>query len=132
VVAVLEAGEIERGTRHFVEEIALGPGMWDVLPEPIQAMSMGNAPTFVAEQRDPDGREVDTDAVEGFDGPVMLTKGDSSPLWAQLLIDRLGELIPSAEIATIADAGHTPHLTHSAEYAALVEAFARDAEGAAR
>jgi pimeloyl-ACP methyl ester carboxylesterase len=46
VLDQLRAGDIEGGTRRFVEEVALGPGMWEQLPEEVRQMDMNNAPTF--------------------------------------------------------------------------------------
>jgi pimeloyl-ACP methyl ester carboxylesterase len=58
IVAVadqLRAGDIEGGTRRFVEEVALGPGAWEQLPEEVRQMDMNNAPTFLDEVQDPSG-----------------------------------------------------------------------------
>src|SRR5918999_719418 len=42
VLDQLRAGDIAGGTRRFVEEIALGPGMWEQLPEEERQTLMNN------------------------------------------------------------------------------------------
>lgn len=126
VIEEVETGHVERGTRRFIEEVALGPGSWELLPEPMRATCMRNAPAFVAEERDPGWSGLDTDALNAFTGRILLTTGDAAPLWLRLLVDRIAVLLPAAQTATIAGAGHAPHLTHPAEYAELVTAFLGD------
>jgi pimeloyl-ACP methyl ester carboxylesterase len=123
VLDAIDRGDAERAASHFVEEVALGQGGWDLLPDVAQAICTGNAQAFAAEQRDLYCDEVDTGAVERFAGPILLTKGEMSPRWFQLVIDRLAELIPSAATATIAGAGHTPHVSHAGDYARTLREF---------
>jgi pimeloyl-ACP methyl ester carboxylesterase len=123
ICAELEAGAVERGTRRFMEEVALGPGSWELMPEEMRATLMGNATAFVAEHRDPDAVVVDVEGVRRFDRPLLLTTGDQAPVWLQMIAERLAELFPEAYTATIGGAGHIPHATHPAEYADLLAAF---------
>ena len=51
----LRAGDIAGGTRRFVEEVALGPGMWEQLPEEDRQTFINNAPTFLDESKTPSG-----------------------------------------------------------------------------
>ena len=53
VLGELAAGETVRGTRRFMEEVALGPGAWAQLPLAMREAFVANAPAFLAEQRDP-------------------------------------------------------------------------------
>jgi pimeloyl-ACP methyl ester carboxylesterase len=122
VVEEIAAGDIEGGTRRFVEEGVLGPGAWQRLPEAVRMIFKANAPGFLADTASPDWSVLDTDAVARFPGPILLTKGDSGPRWLPLLVDCLAERIPSVQTATVPGAGHSPHITHPAEYAALLRA----------
>jgi len=123
VVAEIEEGAFERGTRRFMEEVALGPGAWEMLPEATRATFVGNAPAFAAEQSDPDWAAVDVERVRMLGSRLQVSQGDASLLWFQAVADRLGELFPAAARATIAGAGHAPNLTHPDEYAELLAAF---------
>jgi pimeloyl-ACP methyl ester carboxylesterase len=55
VKELLLSGDAVAGARQFVETIALGPGGWDRLPEPMRQTFIFNAPTFLDETRDPNG-----------------------------------------------------------------------------
>lgn len=121
----IESGAEERATRRFIEEVAIGPGAWELSPEEFRAGLVANAGAFLAEQRDPEAFALDFGRVHLSGCPLLLTKGDQSPPWLQLLLDRLGELLPLAARTTIAGAGHVPHETDPVEYAEVLDAFLR-------
>jgi len=83
-------------------------------------MMVENAPTFLDELRDPDGLNVDLDALSGYDQPAQLTLGDQSPPLFAPVLDRLQSVLPHAERHTYVGAGHVPHLTQPREFAAIV------------
>jgi pimeloyl-ACP methyl ester carboxylesterase len=115
----IAAGDVAGGTRRFFEEVALGPGGWDLIPEPIQRAAIGNAQTFVDLREDPDWAKLDVDAVARFPRRIVITHGDAGPAWlpyvALGVADRIGR-----ESRLIAGAGHSPHLTHPDAFAALI------------
>ena len=123
VLREIEAGDVEGGARRFVEDIALGPGMWDILPEEMRGDFIENAPAFAAEQADPQWSDLDLAALERYPGPLLLTKGTMSPLWLRLVADSIVDVVPHAAGATIEGCGHGPHLTHPEEYSKLVVEF---------
>lgn len=123
VLAKISAGEHEGAARQFVDEVALGPGIWDSLPAEQKAMFVRNASTFLDEANDPNGFAVDLEAVPSFEHPVLLTQGDQSPPFYSKVIDVLMEVLPNAERRTIEGTGHVPQLTHPAVYAEIVEHF---------
>jgi pimeloyl-ACP methyl ester carboxylesterase len=127
VMALIEQGENEAAARTFVEEVALGPGAWELLPADDQTRAAANAPTFADEMRDPRGVVPDLDALAALDRPVLLTKGDQSPPFFAPIIARLADRVPQAQVKTLNGAGHLPHLTHPSEWVGVVTAFARDA-----
>ena len=49
----IEAGDVEGGTRRFFEEVILGPGGWELVPEHVREASIANAQTFVDLREDP-------------------------------------------------------------------------------
>jgi len=122
----IEAGDEAAGARRFVEELALGPGAWEKLPERIRELFVTNARAFAAEQRDPDWARLDTAAITDRAHPTLLTKGTVGPRWLQVLQDRLAEALPHAETAVVEGAGHSPHMTHPKEFAGLVATFLGD------
>jgi len=120
VRVVLEDGKDAEAAEQFAETVALGPGVWKQLPPDRQATWVENAPTYLDELRDPDGLNVDLDALSGYAQPVLLTQGDQSPPLFAPVLDRLQTVLPHAERHTYVGAGHIPHVTHASEFAAVV------------
>jgi pimeloyl-ACP methyl ester carboxylesterase len=116
-------GDVEAGARQFVEEVALGPGAWEQLPEPLRETMIDSAPAFVAEQRDPNWAGLDVAELSRVDLPVLLTQGDQSPPWFPGIVAKLAELIDGSEVRTYRGAGHAPHVTHPDDYVATVTDF---------
>ena len=124
VRVLLEDGKDAEAAEQFVETVALGPGMWKQLPPDLQATFVENAPTFLDDLRDPDGLNVDLDALSSYAQPTLLTQGDQSPPLFAPALDRLQTVLPHAERHTYAGAGHIPHITHPSEFAAVVADYA--------
>jgi pimeloyl-ACP methyl ester carboxylesterase len=123
VLARVAGGDFEGGARQFVEEVALGPGAWEQLPEALRKTMVATAPAFVAEQQDPDSLAVDLAALSRVQCPVLLTQGDQSPEWFFGIVAKLAETIDGAELRTYPGAGHAPHLTHPNDYIETVTDF---------
>jgi pimeloyl-ACP methyl ester carboxylesterase len=120
VVERIERGDHEGGARQFVEEVALGPGGWEMLPQVFRDAAAHNAPTFAREARDPEIGTLDTDALARYPGRVVITRGSASLGWFADVTDAAVAASPHAEEVTIPGAGHSPHSTHPAEYAAIL------------
>ena len=122
VAADLRRGELEQGACRFVEDVALGPGMWSVLPPETRRVMVANAATFLDVLGDPHWGAVPDR--RGSEVPVLLTDGDASPDWLPAIVTALAAG-PYAGAArhTFAGAGHVPHLTHAAAYLDVVERF---------
>jgi pimeloyl-ACP methyl ester carboxylesterase len=123
VLARLARGDVEGGARQFVEEVALGPGAWEQLPEPLRETMVDSAPAFVAEQQDPNWASLDLAELSRVDLPVLLTQGDQSPPWFAGIVAKLAELVDGATVLTYRGAGHAPHITHPDDYLAAVTEF---------
>jgi pimeloyl-ACP methyl ester carboxylesterase len=119
VVEEIETGDVEGASRRFVEQLAAGPGGWDLLPEAIRRAMVTNAPSFAAEMKDPAWSEIDLSSLSP-EIPVMLTMGDQSPAWFSAVVAAGARSVEHAEVRTIAGAGHAPHRTHPVEYAEMV------------
>jgi pimeloyl-ACP methyl ester carboxylesterase len=132
VLQLIDEDRREEAAEHFVERVALGPGIWPMMRARERETMIRNAHTFAAEMRDPGGVTVDLDALSGLHAPVLFTQGDQSPPFYAAVIARLAEAIDGAEVRTFTGAGHVPHITHSAEYVGAVTAFARAAAGSVR
>jgi pimeloyl-ACP methyl ester carboxylesterase len=127
VAADIRRGNAEGATARFIEEVALGPGMWPTLPVESRRTLVANAPTFVDMLGDPAWASMPAPT----NVPVLLTDGDHSPPWFGAITDALSRtLYASASRRTIRGAGHAPHLTHPAELAAVIRAFAETTSAA--
>ncbi|MCE7081381.1 alpha/beta fold hydrolase [Streptomyces sp. ST2-7A] len=127
VMAHLRRGEDERGARLFVEEVVLGPCMWDRLPAPLRETFVSHAPTWLDEQTDPSWAALDLDGLSTCTVPVLLSRGGESPTWFSTVLERLAAVLPGARRRTFESAGHIPHITHPREYATALTGFIRAA-----
>jgi pimeloyl-ACP methyl ester carboxylesterase len=122
----IDSGDVPGGVKQFLEDVALGAGRWEQVPERIRTVMVSNAPTVVDEQRDPHGASIGLDELASIRVPVLLTHGAQSPEWFSGVIAKLSEVIPGATPRVLAGAGHNPHATHPAEFAAAVAGFVGD------
>lgn len=114
---LLEAEEYAAAAELFVEKIALGPGQWAQLPEPVRQTFIRNAPTYLDELRDPDCVDLDLAALATYSEPALLTHGDQSPPMFAPILDRIAQSLPHSKRHLYVGAGHVPHLTHPDDYA---------------
>jgi pimeloyl-ACP methyl ester carboxylesterase len=124
VIALLERGDDEGGAQLFVDTIAFGPDAWDTQLTPeMREVFVKNAPTWLDETRDPDGLQMDLDALSSFDKPALLTSGtDSAPFFGPV-VDIVASRIPRADRVTIQGADHVPHISIPDQYVQLVTTF---------
>ena len=125
VLGLIGEGDGRAAAELFVETIALGPGSWAMIPEPVRAVAAANAKTFEDEVQDPEWTNVDLAGAASFSRlrPVLITQGDRSPPLFAAVAARLAMAMPQARRHTFPGMGHAPHLTHPAEYARVVEGF---------
>jgi pimeloyl-ACP methyl ester carboxylesterase len=109
---LLVEGEHEAAARHFVDNVAFGPGAWESFPESRRSMFATNATTYLDELEDPDAVTIDAAALAAAPVPVRITRGTASPLPLMAITDELGDLLPQAEVRIVPGTGHVPHLTH--------------------
>jgi pimeloyl-ACP methyl ester carboxylesterase len=124
VLAQIERGESEAAAKDFIENIAVGPGAWEMMSPEERARTVANAGTFAGEQRDPEWAAIDLDALDAVSFPILLTQGDQSPPFFSKIIARLAGAVGSAEVITLPGAGHVPHETHPNEYVTVISRFA--------
>lgn len=123
VVAMLSAGENARAAEQFVEQIALGPGQWELLPPPVRQTFVDNAGTFLDEANDPEALTIDVGTLSHYGGPALLTQGDASPPFFAMILDKVAPALAGAKRVTVAGAGHVPQMSHPKEYAEILNGF---------
>jgi pimeloyl-ACP methyl ester carboxylesterase len=124
VLNTLKSGDLESGARQFVENVALGPGMWDKLPADMRQTFVFNAPTWVDEMSEPERvMAVDLARLATFTHPLLLTRGDHSPPFFDAIVDKIAAAVPQVQQYTFRGAGHVPHVTHPDDYVRVVTEF---------
>jgi pimeloyl-ACP methyl ester carboxylesterase len=118
----IAAGDVAGGTRRFFEEVILGPGGWERIPEALRRVSIANARTYLDMGEDPRWASLDVRAVRRFPGPVLVTHGDTSPAWLPHVALEVAAWI-GRQTKVIAGAGHSPHMTHPHAFAAVIADF---------
>ncbi|MFB6810678.1 alpha/beta fold hydrolase [Streptomyces sp. NPDC056387] len=125
VLAALRAGEDRAGAQRFVDDVAVGPGGWEQMPERVRETFAANASTFADEMADPDWSRIDLAGLRGYQGPALLTFGSESPPWFPVIVGKLATALGRARMRTLEEDGHVPHLTHPDRYADSLAAFIR-------
>jgi pimeloyl-ACP methyl ester carboxylesterase len=121
--AQVERGDARGAAEQFVEEVALGPGAWELLPQPLRETMVDSAPAFVAEQQDAAWADVELDELAAISSPLLISEGDESPPLFAPIVAKLAGAIGHAEVHTYRGAGHAPHLTHPGDYLTAVTDF---------
>jgi pimeloyl-ACP methyl ester carboxylesterase len=123
VGALIRAGDVDGGLRFFAEEVALGPGAWDQLPEGLRRSMAANQRTFLDMLDDPAWAELDLATLRRVDVPIQLSVGDESPRWLLTVASVVQAELPGVTNALYQGAGHIPQITHADEYVDRVTAF---------
>lgn len=123
VAELLAAGEMEGGARRFVEMIDGSPDAWAEMPSEVRDLVIFNAPTFLAEMRDPDFFSIDLGRLRRFTGPALLTLGEQGPPFFPPIVERVARALPQAERHIFPGAGHEPEQTHPDAFVAAVTEF---------
>jgi pimeloyl-ACP methyl ester carboxylesterase len=125
VLRLLREGHFRNAARQFVDTVAFGPGAWDKLPPARQDTLVNNAPTFLDELQDPNIAVVDLEALGRFDRPTLLSRGEQSPPFFPAVVGKIAAAMPTAEEMVFTGAGHTPHVSHPAEFVEMIAGFVR-------
>jgi pimeloyl-ACP methyl ester carboxylesterase len=123
VLRRIGSGDVEGGSRQFVEEVAIGPGAWDMLPAEVRQKFIDHALTWVDEQQDARSAEIDLPRLSQLPCPALFTRVDQSFPWFPRIIEKLQAVVPRARVHTLEGAGHIPHLTHPEGYVRVIAQF---------
>ncbi len=118
----VDAGESEAGVAAFVE--AWNEMAWDKLPEPVRAGLVAAAPRLRREVATVTVDAMRAEAYAAIRAPVLLLRGDRSPLAVRLIAERLHAALPGSRLETIAGAGHMGPVLAPGAIAAAISSFA--------
>ncbi len=122
VVEQLVAGDVEQGTRSFVNA-AVRPSVWDEMPVEFREFLMGQAPSYVDDVNDPYPWTVDLEALARYAGPILLTQGERSARFYGVVLDEICRMVPQAARIVIQGVDHDPHVARPKEYADIIKSF---------
>jgi pimeloyl-ACP methyl ester carboxylesterase len=117
---VAEGEPAPEDTAEWFMRRMLGDAMWDRLPASMRAERRAEGPALVAEMRSvrpPNPPPFDAAAVTV---PVLAAFGSETRMHHMRATDELARTLPRGELRIVEGAGHGAHLSHPAEFAALV------------
>jgi esterase len=118
VRARLEQGDIDGGLELWIDRD--NPGTWARRSEEDRQRSRDNAWTLIARQSD---EPVTCADLGGLKMPVLLLQGEKTPRRNASIVDATHKCLPSAERATIPDAGHQMHAMNPAGFEKMLVQF---------
>jgi pimeloyl-ACP methyl ester carboxylesterase len=128
VLELVASGRHAEAAERFVEEVALGPGQWALLPAERRYTLVRNAPTFLEETQDPSTYSLELAALKDVIVPVLISDGAQSPPFFGPIAQIVSKALGRATTYTFKEAGHVPHQTHPNEFVNVVGAFFSDAK----
>jgi pimeloyl-ACP methyl ester carboxylesterase len=124
VLELIEQDRTPEAAERFVDDVALGPGAWGLLPPEERERFIRHAATFAEENADPTIYGIELASLAEVTTPTLLTGGAASPPLFEPVLERLAATLPQAERHRFPAAGHLPHVTHPDEYIDAVTGFA--------
>ena len=118
VKARFEQGDIDGGLELWVDRDT--PGTWARRREEDRQRSRDNALTLIV---DDSGNPVACADVGGLKMPVLLLQGEKTVRRYAMIVDATHKCLPSAERATIPDAGHGMHVMNPAGFEKVLVQF---------
>jgi pimeloyl-ACP methyl ester carboxylesterase len=118
VRARFEQGDIDGGLELWVDRDT--PGTWARRGEEDRQRSRDNAWTLIARES---GKPVTCADLGGLKMPVLLLQGEKTPRRYASIVDATQKCLPSAERATIPDAGHAMHAMNPAGFEKMLVQF---------
>jgi esterase len=118
VRARFEQGDIDGGLELWVDRDT--PGTWARRGEEDRQRSRDNAWILIARES---GKPVTCADLGGLKMPVLLLQGEKTPRRYASIVDATHKCLPSAERATIPDAGHAMHAMNPAGFEKMLVQF---------
>ena len=76
VIEMMKEGDTEGAVRFHIENLSLGPGAWEQIPEQVKKTIVYNASTWLDETRDPDNMNIDLRGLSLLNLPTLLIYGE--------------------------------------------------------
>jgi len=118
---LLENGEIEKGTIHFIEKVAFGENSWKALFDDRARSTMAaNFRTWLDQSNDPERLNIQAGKLNGFNGKITVVSGTHSIPVYPAVVEELKSKVGKIIVKTIVGAGHGGIFSHAEEMAKVV------------
>lgn len=118
---LLEKGDVEKGTIHFIEKVAFGPGSWKyIFDERARSTMLANYRTWLDQSNDPERLNIQTQKLNGFPGKTIIISGNASLPIYPAVTKELKKKVNAIQIENINGAGHGGLISHSQETAQIL------------
>jgi pimeloyl-ACP methyl ester carboxylesterase len=107
----------------------IGDEMWDRMPAGMREERRAEGPALLADLRTMRAPSPPPYTASALRMPVLAARGSEARPHHRRATDELARSAPLGELAVIEGAGHGAHLSHPADFAALVRRAVKRAEG---
>lgn len=122
VKLLLKDGQIEKGTKLFVEKVTFGNGSWKaVFDERARSAMTANYHTWLDQSNDPERLSIQPQKLNNFSGKITGITGTCSIPVYPAVIGELKKIVAKMQIRNIQGAGHGGPVSHVAETVAIIE-----------
>jgi len=120
--ALLEKGEIEKGTIQFIENVAFGKGSWqNVFDKSERRIMLANYHTWLDQSRDPQRLNIQPDKLNNFNGKITILYGSSTLPVYKDVVTELDKKLKNKHIIEIKNAGHAGLITNPDDVANAIK-----------
>lgn len=118
---MLEKGDIELGTIHFIEYVAFGKGSWkNIFDDRARSTMLASYRTWVDQANDPERLNIKPAKLKDFKGHITAIKGSESIPVYPGVIDELYKIDNRINVQTVQGAGHGGLVSHPQETADII------------
>ncbi|MGG5507184.1 MULTISPECIES: alpha/beta fold hydrolase [unclassified Myroides] len=119
--ALLEQGEVEKGTFNFIEKVAFGTGSWySIFDERARNTMTASYRTWLDQARDPERLNIKPQSLNQFKSSITLITGSDSILVYPAVAKELQLKVKPLALFTIQGAGHGGLISHPQQTAAIL------------
>lgn len=119
--ALLEKGEIEKGTIQFIERVAFGKGSWkNIFDDRARSTMLASYRTWLDQSNDPERLNIQSDKLNQFKRNITLITGTKSIAVYPAVVQELNDIVEKIQIKSILGAGHGGLVSHTIETTKLI------------
>ena len=119
---LLESGDIEKGTIHFIEQAAFGENSWkNIFDERARSTMIASYRTWLDQTNDPQRLHIQPEKLNNFNGTITVLSGTHSIPVYLAVAKELKKKVPTIQLKIIPQAGHGGLISHTIETTEIIE-----------